>query len=63
MGKGETHEQIWADLIMDTKPVLANWFADHYLVPDIWYEARLNFIIYCYLFDDWLCDWTWRQAW
>ena len=44
MGKGETHEQIWADLIMDTKPVLANWFADHYLVPDIWYEARLNFI-------------------
>jgi serine/threonine-protein kinase ATR len=42
--KGETHEQIWADLKLDTKPVLANWFADHYLIPDIWYEARLNFI-------------------
>lgn len=44
LNMGETHSKIWSTVKNDVKPVLGNWFADHYLVPDIWYEARLNFI-------------------
>jgi phosphatidylinositol kinase/protein kinase (PI-3 family) len=43
LNMGETHTKIWTTVKNDVKPVLGNWFADHYLVPDIWYEARLNF--------------------
>ena len=26
------------------KPVLGNWIADHFPSPEIWYEAKMNFI-------------------
>lgn len=26
------------------KPVLGNWFQDHFYTPEIWYEAKTNFI-------------------
>ena len=26
------------------KPVLGNWMADHFPSPEIWYEAKMNFI-------------------
>ena len=44
MGQGETHTKIWDKVKEDIKPVLGNWFAHHYPSPEIWYEARHNFI-------------------
>ena len=41
---GETHTQIWQYVKDDIKPVLGTWMADHFPSPDIWYEARINFI-------------------
>lgn len=41
---GETHTQIWHVVKEDIKPVLGSWMADHFPNPEIWYEARINFI-------------------
>lgn len=43
-GKGDTHTPIWNTLKTDMKPVLGNWMADHFPSPEIWYEAKMNFI-------------------
>jgi phosphatidylinositol kinase/protein kinase (PI-3 family) len=45
--KGETHTQIWAEVKKAVKPVLANWFTEHFPSPDLWYEARVNFVRAC----------------
>ena len=42
--QGETHEQIWDKVKEEIKPVLGNWMSDHFPSPEIWYEARINFI-------------------
>ena len=44
LNMGETHTQIWTEVKKDVKPVLAAWFAEHFLTPDLWYEARVNFV-------------------
>lgn len=41
---GETHEQIWDKVKEEIKPVLGTWMADHFPSPEIWYEARINFV-------------------
>jgi len=41
---GDTHKEIWEVLKDDIKPVLGQWMLDHYPSPDIWYEAKTNFI-------------------
>ena len=42
--KGSTHTEIWSTVKEEIKPVLGNWFAHHYPSPEIWYEARHNFV-------------------
>lgn len=42
--QGETHTLIWGTLKQDIKPVLGNWLGDHFPSPEIWYEAKMNFI-------------------
>lgn len=42
--QGDTHTLIWNQLKSDIKPVLGNWIADHFPGPEIWYEAKMNFI-------------------
>lgn len=42
--KGDDHTNIWPQLKTDVKPVLGNWLQDHFPSPEIWYEARANFI-------------------
>jgi phosphatidylinositol kinase/protein kinase (PI-3 family) len=44
---GDNHTQIWPDVKKAAKPVLANWFAEHFPSPDLWYEARVNFAKTC----------------
>lgn len=34
----------WNQVKASFKPVLGHWFAEHYPSPDLWYEARLNFV-------------------
>lgn len=43
-GQGNTHKEIWPAVKQDIKPVLAGWFAEHFPSPDLWYEARVNFV-------------------
>ena len=31
--------------------MLANWFAEHFPSPDLWYEARVNFTKTCALWS------------
>ena len=42
--KGSTHTEIWSTVKEEIKPVLGNWLAHHYPSPEIWYEARHNFV-------------------
>ena len=44
LNKGDTHTPIWPEVKKDIKPVLGDWFADHFPSADLWYEARVNFI-------------------
>jgi|LauGreDrversion4_2_1035121.scaffolds.fasta_scaffold17761_2 phosphatidylinositol kinase/protein kinase (PI-3 family) len=41
---GENHEQIWEKVKDEIRPVLGAWMADHFPSPEIWYEARINFV-------------------
>lgn len=44
MNMGDTHTQIWSTVKETVRPVLGGWFADHFPSPELWYEARINFI-------------------
>lgn len=44
LGKGDTHKECWAEVKTAVKPVLGSWFAEHFPSPDLWYEARVNFV-------------------
>ena len=41
---GDTHTQIWGNLKTEIKPVIGNWIEDNFPSPEIWYEAKMNFI-------------------
>lgn len=41
---GDTHTPIWQIVKEEVKPVLGSWMADHFPNPELWYEARINFI-------------------
>jgi phosphatidylinositol kinase/protein kinase (PI-3 family) len=45
--KGETHKEIWPEVKAQCRPVLGSWFAEHFPSPDLWYEARVNFVKSC----------------
>ena len=44
MDKGDTHTLIWPTVKETIRPVLGGWFADHFTSPELWYEARHNFV-------------------
>lgn len=44
INKTDTHEEIWDKVKEEIKPVLGMWMSDHFPSPEIWYEARINFI-------------------
>jgi len=44
MEKGDTHTLIWPTVKETIRPVLGSWFANHFPSPDLWYEARHNFV-------------------
>jgi phosphatidylinositol kinase/protein kinase (PI-3 family) len=35
---------LWEELKTINKPVLGSWFAENFIGPDIWYNARVNFV-------------------
>mmetsp|Transcript_25760 Transcript_25760/g.25040 ORF Transcript_25760/g.25040 Transcript_25760/m.25040 type:complete len:682 (+) Transcript_25760:1053-3098(+) len=41
---GDTHTQIWHVVKEEIKPVLGSWMAEHFTSPELWYEARVNFV-------------------
>lgn len=41
---GDCHTPIWSNVKEEIKPVLGSWMIDHFPNPEIWYEARINFI-------------------
>ena len=44
VNKGEAHTLIWHQVKTDNKPVLGQWLSEHFPSPEIWYEAKTNFV-------------------
>jgi len=44
---GDTLTHIWPNGKEIAKLLLFNWYAEHFPIPDLWYEAKVNFTKMC----------------